>query len=187
MLLAVGVQVYSSLSLSRVLSENWRGAYDLLVTADAGDLTTCTTGNDELVAPNFVGFGSGKGISLDQWNAVRGVGDVEVAAPIGAVGQLSSYAQSAFIYAPVEAALGPRGFSVTGTLAIDDGVQPSIIGSNHYFIQVDPTQSSLEKRAMATAMGWSGGNDDITVAIASLPAIPITIVAVDPESERQLL
>lgn len=186
-LLAVGVQVYSSLSLSRVLSENWRGAYDLLVTADGDALATCKAATEELVAPNFIGFGSNEGISLEQWGAVRRIAGVDVAAPIGAVGQLSSYAPTVYVYAPIEDSLGPQGFSVTATVTIDDGIRSSVLASNQYLIQVDPTQSSLMARSITSATEWSPDEHTVTLPLVALPSIPVTVVAVDPDSERRLL
>lgn len=89
--LTTGLQGRSQLLLAEGLDENWRGAYDLLVTPADRAPSMCETEQGMRIAPNFVsgtaGFG---GLSLDDLEAIRAVEGVEVAAPIGLVGQVGT-------------------------------------------------------------------------------------------------
>ncbi len=185
-LLAVGVQIYSSLSLSRVLSENWRGAYDLLVTASEGGLTTCTSGSDRLIAPNFVGFSGAGGISLDQWSTIREIAGVEVAAPIGAVGQIANVAQDIYVDVPIDSQQKPTGYSLSGRLVIDDGVNRWELPPAEFLIQTSP-EKSPGHRVISTAAGWSESQNYADVSLAVTPPFPVSVIAIDPASEKELL
>lgn len=183
-LLAVGVQVYSSLNLSRVLSANWRGTYDILVTTENSGLVACLSGSDKLLAPNFVGFsGEGKGITLSQLNAVRSIGGVGIAAPIGAVGILNQFPQDVFAAVPVDNSLGAKGYELRGKLAINDGVGERELSHGSSLVQVssDPGEPAL--------ISGTGNVDSTSAAasVAEMPGIPVTVIAVDPVAEAALL
>lgn len=185
-LLAVGVQVYSSLNLSRVLSENWRGAYDLLVTNSDSNLTSCTAGSDTLVAPNFVSFGGTGGISLDQLNAVRAVGSVAVAAPIGVVGQISTFPQDVGSFVPISEKDGAKGYELSSTLVLDDGARKSELSQGWGLVQTNPDGTSQASRARLGGAGTIDNNSAV-IYLNSTPPIPVTVVAIDPVAEQQLL
>src|SRR5690554_6212484 len=76
-LAAAGINITAADRLQALLDENWRGAYDILVTAEGSEVAG-------LLAPNSLSGGS-ETITLDDLDEIRSVDGVEVAAPIGEV------------------------------------------------------------------------------------------------------
>ncbi len=69
---------------------HWRGAYDILVRPHDSRLGLEKTAG--VVEPNFLGFTGTGGITLDQLAAIRGLADVELAAPVAFIGYITTNA-----------------------------------------------------------------------------------------------
>ena len=118
-LAAAGISATAAERLQSLLDENWRGAYDILVTANGnqGDLAG-------LLAPNTLSAGE-KALTLDDLAAIREVPGIDVAAPIGEIDVLSFAPRSLQIAVPksaIDAGEQPQAFRVTTTFWTDDGL-----------------------------------------------------------------
>lgn len=88
-------------SLRRGVDENWRGAYDLLVTAESPDAPILDHFGRALVDPNF-GNVTASPVPLVVLDRIREVPGVDVAAPIGFLGRWGSTLDWAMLEVPVE-------------------------------------------------------------------------------------
>ena len=131
---ASGIQSSAAAALQATLDENWRGAYDILVTS-SGD----TSDIDGLLAPNSLGGGGG--LSLDDLESIRAVGGVEVAAPIGEMVAPGLKFGSPTVTLPkglIEGASeAPQSFRVTTRYSTDDGLGPRVISESSTMLVVD--------------------------------------------------
>lgn len=180
-LLAGGVRQSTAFVLAAELDENWRGAYDLLVTASADSLNRCASEEGQRVAANFSSAGE-EGLSADDVAAIRGVPDVEVAAPIGLVGEYTGNTAFVFVLLP-DSGSGPesgwQGYRVRTELVVDEGAQQLLMGAG-------------ESRFAVGETGLGSGNvtgfpGQYAFEVASIPARTQVIIAVDPVAERELL
>lgn len=202
----VGVSVVASslitaratATIDATLEENWRGAYDLLVTAD-GDLGSSADATNGLIEQNFTAFTGSSGISLADLDQIRTVSGVEVAAPLSFIGQLNSPAYGVLVgatdtngpdgtgfFGPL-----PRAFDVQVELRADDGVREQVLSAASTTIvtargSAGPLAVATDPIAVST--GTSGdGRWFADATLAGLPELSSGVVAVDPEAERQLL
>ncbi len=127
---AAGIQSAAAQALRSSLDENWRGAYDIVVTAPGGLLT-----HDGLLPPNSLTAVAG-GMSLADVERVRRVEGVEVAAPIGEIlapgikyGFASLAIPAGFV---TDAAEAPQLFRVTATYATDDGLGERLVDRSSF-------------------------------------------------------
>ena len=133
-LAAAGINATAAERLQATLDENWRGAYDILVTAEGGELAG-------LLAPNSLGASS-KGMTLEDVEAIRSVAGVDVAAPIGEViiPMLSTpQAQFTIPKGFAGASEVPQAFRVTVTYLTDDGLGERLISTESFDVVIDET------------------------------------------------
>lgn len=160
---AAGIQSSAALVLHATIDAQWRGDYDILVTA-TDELGTI----DGLLAPNALG-GGGDGMSISDWAAVGAVDGVEVAAPIGHV------LVPGLKYAPARLAVpsdlvppedGPQAFRVTTTFTTDDGLGERAVSRERTPLIIDPvgvpapTEAEIQECVETSEMGYgtSGGD-----------------------------
>lgn len=186
----LGAQVSSR--IDAVLDENWRGSYDLLVTAP-GDRFDAA-GTDGLVDPNFVSTAGDAAISLDQVEAVRRIPGVEVAAPVGMVGLLRSVGQGAAVWIDDVAGAEPLLARLTMTVTADvagsgavDLVRNTGIVTLGGLGGADGT-SSTDVRAIGDPIGFGPTviGDGAYLGLGQLPELGATVLAVDPVAEAAL-
>lgn len=188
----------STATIDATLQENWRGAYDLLVTADGG-LSATADATGGVIEQNFTAFTGTDGISLADLDRVRAVPGVEVAAPLSFIGQLSSPAYGVLVGATdTSGSEGtgffgsvPRAFDVDVELRADDGVREQVLSSAATTIvtargSTGPLAVTTEPLAVST--GTSGdGRWFADVTLPGLPELSSGVVAVDPDAEQRLL
>jgi hypothetical protein len=118
------LQSTSSQLLRHTLDANWRGDYDILVTA-AGH-SPIVGGDDTLLATSALTDASLGHIPSSLVAAVQGLPGIDVAAPIGGIATRTQGTAKVTLTIPLDGqADGPRAYRVTTTLAIDDGVSAS--------------------------------------------------------------
>ncbi|MEO7122263.1 MAG: hypothetical protein ABI400_03925 [Lacisediminihabitans sp.] len=130
---AAGIQSAAAATLQRTLDANWRGAYDILVTAKGANV-----GTGGLLAPNSLGDGA-YGMTLAQVAKVRQIAGIEVAAPIGEVmvpQQLGSPSVS-LPESAVSASKVPQAFRVKATYTTNDGLLERYVHSESVVIVID--------------------------------------------------
>lgn len=188
----------STATIDATLEQNWRGAYDLLVTAD-GDLGFSADATSGLIEQNFTAFTGTSGISLTVLDRIDAVPGVEVAAPLSFIGLLNSPAYGVLIGATDT--LGsegtgffgpsPKAFDVNVELRADDGVREQVLSAASTTIvtargSTGPLAVTTDPLAVST--GTSGdGRWFADATLAGLPELSSGVVAVDPEAERHLL
>lgn len=133
-LAASGIQSAAAMVLQATLDENWRGAYDILVTP-----TDALGEVNGLLPPNSLGS-SAAGLTFDDLAAVRAVDGVEVAAPLGEILVPSLKFPQARVAIPrgfVGADDAPQGYRITATYTTDDGLGERIVDQREVSIVVD--------------------------------------------------
>ncbi|TBN56237.1 hypothetical protein EYE40_01845 [Glaciihabitans arcticus] len=138
-LAASGVQSAAAVVLRDTLNDNWRGAYDILVTAPSD------AGTPGMLAPNQLA--NGETLSLDDLEKIRAVDDVEVAAPIGEVavpGLATSAPKYTLPLDAIDTAAGPQAYRLTETYWTDDGLGRRLAATQQTRIVVDPVTRAPE-------------------------------------------
>ena len=133
---AAGINATAAERLQSLLDENWRGAYDILVTAD-GNLSAV----DGMLPPNSLS--SGAFLGLDDVAKIRAVAGVDVAAPIGQVivaGLSPGVVQISIPKGEASANEVPQSYRVTMTYRTDDGLGERLVSSETYNVVVDETE-----------------------------------------------
>ncbi|RST56935.1 ABC transporter permease [Siminovitchia terrae] len=93
----VGLSETNKGTIIHTLEEKWRTSYDIVVRPDAADEEAA----NDLLDPNYLSGLSG-GISIEEWEKIKGIEGVSVAAPISMIGY-ASYAtkfQEVFLQEP---------------------------------------------------------------------------------------
>lgn len=151
-LAAAGISATSAERLQSLLNENWRAAYDILVTANSnqGDLAG-------LLAPNTLSAGE-KALTLDDLAAIRAVPGIDVAAPIGEVDVLAFAPRQLQIAVPksaVNAGEHPQAFRITTTFWSDDGLGKKFLSRVSRSVVIDERPQREPEPASCTINGVS--------------------------------
>lgn len=140
-LASAGIQSSAAAALQATLDANWRGAYDILVTA-AGTESEL----DGLLAPNSLSAGQ-QAMTLDDLASIRAVPNVDVAAPIGELIVPGLSFSPASVTIPTraipEAATAPQAFRVTVTYRTNDGIGSRFVSSATQTVVVDETPKQM--------------------------------------------
>lgn len=165
-----------------VVSEHWRGAFDLLVRPSA--VVSPLETQEGLVEGNYLGTPSG-GISHDQYQSVKGLPGVEVAAPVATVG-----------------------FMLNRTGGVDLEIDPAVPGTL-YRAEIALAESDTHGRALRLQQGYfgippagqmeglifsygdiRGGFTDpsnrLSVSLGDLPVLWTLLSGIDPDEEAKL-
>ncbi|UIN30996.1 hypothetical protein [Microbacterium binotii] len=135
---ASGLQSASADALRETLDANWRGDYDILVTAGGSSPLSGATGG--LLGPGALTDASLGHIASADVARLQGLEGVEVAAPIGAFTTPTTDVAKATLLVPLDgSAAGPRAYRASTTLVIDDGVTPARTIDASVDIVVDQT------------------------------------------------
>lgn len=182
----------------RILQANWRGAYDLLVTADDG-LGSSAAQTAGLLEQNFVSLTGAGDVSQEQLERLGDLEGVEVAAPLSFVGALDSPAYGVLVGAtdPDGASGGgfysgePKAFDVGVEIVAGDGVQERVLSRTATTVvtargDVGPLIATNDDILVSN---WTSGDGrwSADVTLPGLPTLASGIVAVDPVAEQQLL
>lgn len=136
-LAAAGVHSAAAGMLQATVDDNWRGDYDILVTAN-GELADV----DGMLPPNALA-GPEKGLSLKQWQTVQALDGVDVAAPIGEIlvpGLRRSNVSLRIPESLLRASSEPRAFRLTTTYTTDDGLGERIVDRRSVPVFLDGAQ-----------------------------------------------
>jgi hypothetical protein len=154
---ATGIQSAATVTLQRTLDSNWRGAYDILVTAKNNPV-----GAGGLLAPNSLAAGD-KGMSLADVAKMRSVTGVDVAAPIGEVDFSGLRSGNASIALP-EGAAGantvPQAFRITATFTTNDGLGPRFVSRQTSNVVIDESPKPQAKPLEPENCNLNGFNVD---------------------------
>lgn len=206
-LLVLSGAVLGRMGVSRagdILEENWRGAYDILVTHEDG-FEMISPGRDahgfSLVDNNYAAQSS-RIISNDQLDQIDSVDSVELAAPVGFIGRLSNFRPWIY-FTREEHNLEEepiQDYEITWSMTDDNGV----IFERTNNVRIDASRWTGED-GFYTNIGISLTNDfapmdrhlllfQVMVGNGRLmmlwgegPTVATTIAAVDPEREMELL
>ncbi|GLZ29667.1 hypothetical protein Lesp02_18570 [Lentzea sp. NBRC 105346] len=165
------------ISVEAALADNARGAYDILVTPGAAMNLEQTHG---VVEPNFLAATGAGGIDLATVERVRGLGDVELAAPVSIVGSLALPAQVPLL-AGNATAVQPGLYDVSLTSGFADGVREWPATREQFKLAVTP------QRKVLAVNDTMGADPVFNVVGTSVPALRLPVVAVDPVAEAALL
>jgi hypothetical protein len=131
-----GVQSTAAAALQDTLDANWRGAYDILVTAKGAANPV-----PGLLAPNALSAG-GAGLSVTDLSRIRSVQGVDVAAPIGEVIVAGLKPGRVTITLPMDAVharSSAQAFRVTMTYTTNDGLGRRLVDRQVHTVIVDRT------------------------------------------------
>lgn len=168
--------VVSLASVHQAVDAGWRGTYDILVRP--ADARTLSVGGRQIVPANYLGARS-SGITRQQWDEIRTVPGVRVAAPVAALGWLKQDSSIVTFELPqpeqgdilrmdldVDIAGAPASRS-TGFVAIDGpGGRPSLVVGVH---------------------DLGGGDGAIQASVGDLPSVWGLVVGIDPSQEDRLV
>lgn len=152
-LAAAGISATAAERLQSVLDENWRGAYDILVTAEGNDADLAG-----LLAPNTLSSGA-ETLTLEDLALIRSVAGIEVAAPIGEVIVPGLSMNSPIITLPKGAAGAngvPQSFRVTLTFWTNDGLGKRFVSQETFDVVIDETERILPEIVPASDCSLNG-------------------------------
>lgn len=196
-----GVAAHAERRVDLVLNENWRGAYDILVTPMGQDFGAADTSG--LVDASFISTAGQGGITIAEVEATRLLEDVEVAAPLGMVGALRNYAMSPVLWVPDPTKGEDAGglepgrvhvfrMSVDVTDTRGKYLRPLARNVGHVALQSEE-RSQPEGSSDQTASGYPIGfgplwdESGFFLPLGQLPDFSTAVIAVDPAAEQALL
>ncbi|WP_368497603.1 hypothetical protein [Herbiconiux sp. A18JL235] len=151
------LQSTSSQLLQQTLDANWRGDYDILVTAAGA--SPLVEGGETLLPPSAVTDASLGHLSDVEVARVQGLEGVEVAAPIGEISTTTTGVSKVTLTIPLDgSADGPRAYRATTSLLLDDGItEPRTVRGSVDFV-VDQSAWTGFPTDADTDTGAGGGN-----------------------------
>lgn len=177
---AAAAQTLEVTARTRV-SEHWRGAYDLLVRPPAA--VSEVEQRLGLVEGNYLGAPQG-GITRQQYEAIKALDGVEVAAPVATIGflhndtggvDLQFQAQPNALYRSEVSVLAPG--------------EPRQMLSHQvgYFAFLSDASGGLPRLFSYGLTGMSGAGENCKVNLGMLPPLWTLIAGIDPEQEAKLI
>lgn len=154
---------------------------------------------DGFVEGNFVASTGAGGISLAQLAAIRRIGGVAVAAPIGMVGMLRYHTDNPLVHVPDDPDTGqsvapvqPTLYKLTWTLGLGGigGTRTVQSGSGHIVLRRQAKgqdYSRLVVNGDGPASSAGASPDGIDFDLSPIPSFSSAIIAVDPAAEAALL
>ncbi|QUW19833.1 hypothetical protein [Agrococcus sp. Marseille-Q4369] len=154
LLASAGTGAGASAQLQHTLDANWRGLYDLLVTAPGTEAEL-----DGLIAPTALAS-LGSRMTLRNLDAVRAVDGVAVAAPLGTMVVAGGGSTSRLQFAvPLDASKvepDPQSYRVTLTYTSHDGIGERIVNREVLGVVVDDADLPLERELTAAELAERG-------------------------------
>ncbi|MEZ3159344.1 hypothetical protein AB1K54_02225 [Microbacterium sp. BWT-B31] len=169
-LAASGVQSAAAAALQSTLDDNWRGLYDIVVTADGG-----VGAVDGMLPPNTLARSS-EGLSLDDLAEVRAVTGVEVAAPVGEVVVPGLRYSTPTIAMPrgfiPRAAEVPQAYRITATYMTNDGLGDRAVAQGEMTVVIDDApHRATDGECTPGATSYPGRNGDYLADPALYPSL----------------
>ena len=187
---ASGFAQATDLRITGVISANWRGAYDILVTSSGHGVAKEAARTQGLIEPDFVAYGGSGGISQRELGEIRSLDGVDVAAPIGFVGYLDSDAIHPTVFVSgQDLPSRPTLYRISISLDTSDGRHVLTISELRQDVLLGPADLTKQLLPIATSDGnYSWDTDGIYITFASaFPPYVNPVEAIDPVAERALL
>ncbi len=165
------------------LSQHWRGAYDLLLRPQMA--ITQVEKEHRIVEGNYLGAAQG-GITEEQYERIKSMPDVEVAAPISVVGFMMNNLGS--ISVRIEPYLPNNLYEMKIGWYGDEAVVQEFPTPSAYFAESD--DNFLFNDFLKGDLSFSGSGmvgDWVFLNIGSLPPQWILVAGIDPEAEAKLI
>ncbi|MRN56376.1 FtsX-like permease family protein [Paenibacillus monticola] len=160
-------------TVMETLQNKWQVSYHILVRPPG---TTLTDEQNQLIEPNLPGGISG-GISTQQWNQIKQIAGVEVAAPLAVIGY-SGYGLSLDGYTKVEE---PGIYNSKLKVSIDNGMQ---LQNTEEYNVYGTYKFSLDKDMAQTYRIADYGTNNIFVDTVEYQSL---LVGIDPVEENKLV
>ena len=165
----LGLSNQSKGTVLETLQDNWVATYDIVVRPEG---SRSITENKNLLEPNYMSGLSG-GITLNQYETIKQIDGVDVAAPIAMLG-FSNFNVS---YEDVELP-EPGIYKRTFTTSINNGLETNVISRSYYFTYPDSVWNVYDRSA---DYGTGRFVTDFT------PDSYMLLAAIDPEQENKLI
>ena len=201
---ASGIQSAAAVVLQQTINANWRGAYEILVTAKGA-----ATDVNGLLLPNSLGDAQ-HSLTLADVKKVRSLDGVGVAAPIGEIVVPGFKLASTTMTLPAAAAhanQAPQAFRITTTYTTNDGLGTRVVSEHSQSVVVDETETGSSATAGTATLtagpangiwgifgnGVSRPDGPNSTSLLSFqvndgaPATMAHITLVDPVAEKELL
>lgn len=189
-----------ALQLEKVISNSWRGAYDILVLPATAQLPNLKDQQGrQLIDPNFANVDLGAHIPLDTLDQIKHRTDLDVIAPIGFLARLGNTMEWPTISLPLESFTDTpiQAFRIDSKITTDSGFGEHISQAYSNWIIVDtrswdgkepfPDQLGSIKMSAAYATQFVAENGLLKFSMWPLPVVSSTVFAVDPVQEAKLL
>lgn len=169
-----------SVTTQTVVSEHWRGAYDLLIRPPSAiSQMELETG---LVEGNYLGTPRG-GITREQLDLIRSISDVEVAAPVSTIGYLLNSTGGINLSIPI-----PQPGTVYKLEYVLKDQLGNLVAAQTGFVAVGVEYQS--NPGMFATYGSTGGSrgprGELFNTIGQLPVMWTLVVGIDPVAEAAL-
>ena len=166
----VGLSNQSKGTVEKNLQERWTASYDIVVRPEG---SRSVTENKNLLEPNYMSGLSG-GISMEQYETIKGIEGVEVAAPIAMIG----YSDYTVAFGDATNLLEPGIYRRKMTQQINNGLSIEEEHSDYYFTYPNDVWNYFGKDG---SYGTGAPLTDYTVHSIVL------LAAIDPEQENKLI
>ncbi len=166
----VGLSNQSKGTVEKNLQERWTASYDIVVRPEG---SRSITEDKNLLEPNYMSGLSG-GISMEQYETIKGIEDVEVAAPIAMLGY-SNYMVS---FGDATNLLEPGIYRRKMTQQINNGLSTKEEDSYYYFTYPKDVWDYYDKDD-----SYGTGSPVIDYTVGSI----VLLAAIDPEQENKLI
>jgi hypothetical protein len=164
----IGLSETNKGTIVDTLQQRWSASYDIIVRPDG---TRSVTEEKKLLEPNYLS-GLGGGISVEQYEAIKEIPGVEIAAPIALIG----YADYAVYFGDVEIE-EPGIYRKVRETTVNNGVKEIKDESNSYF----PHNASWDY--INKTVGYGAGAPDLDLMVHSHSLL----AGIDPEQEAKLV
>jgi hypothetical protein len=136
---AAGINGTAAERLQSLLDDNWRGAYDILVTKSG-----VADAFDGVLTPTALVSSDLRGLPLRAIDEIRALDDVDVVAPIGSVSFPMTTSNRIRFVVPLDMTRtdpDAQAYRATLTFTTDDGLGERIVAKNQLNLWVDATNS----------------------------------------------
>jgi hypothetical protein len=178
----VALSTTVSVTAEQILSHYWRSTYDILV-RPAGSHSLVEE-EYRLVETNHLS-GIWGGISISQYEAIRSIPEVEVAAPVAMLGYITLYADMEPI-----GQLNTRGaYALRTTRIVDDGARilHQVSSVTLYYVGTDAPSPNPGASPSELFKGECSFNFNPPFPVRSIFYIPLLMAGIDPEQEAALV
>ncbi len=184
--LLLGAVQTTQITVDEDLAQYWRTTYDILVRPTG--VRSPIEDRYGLVQANHLSNLPG-GISLAQYEAIKAMPGVEVAAPIAMLGNFKL-----MFHAPLDVTCEPGFYRLSNQVVTDDGLQQYLTEGAEYFYCADAGGPIMHlyntpqyNLLVSMFYGFGTTPNEAPWFEKTVYKLPVLLAAVDPEQERRLL